>query len=106
LVAPTDCPHDRPELTRFYAEVRAFPGEAEEPEVAVPGPGDVVVPLRFRHGGQELAFFSTVAVFGTPLDITVDELASNCPSRLMPQRPHTCANVSRECWSLVEKSVD
>ncbi len=35
----------------------------------------MVVPLRFRSGDQELTFVSTVAAFGTPLDITVAELA-------------------------------
>jgi hypothetical protein len=35
----------------------------------------VVVPLRVRVGERELAFFSTVATFGTPLDITLAELA-------------------------------
>ena len=64
-----------PELVQLYTEARAYPCEMEEPLVDVPGPGDVVVPLRFRSGDQELAFFSTVAVFGTPLDITVEELA-------------------------------
>ena len=32
------------------------------------------MPLRIRHGNRELAFFSTVATFGTPVDITVQEL--------------------------------
>jgi transcriptional regulator with XRE-family HTH domain len=64
-----------PELVRLYAEAQRFPCADPAPEVDVPGPGDVVVPLRFRHTDRELAFFSTVAVFGTPLDITVDELA-------------------------------
>jgi hypothetical protein len=32
------------------------------------------VPLRIRHGSDDLSFFSTVATFGTPLDITVAEL--------------------------------
>src|SRR5262249_39243044 len=63
------------ELIRLYDEVRAFPCEAPQPEVELPGPDDVALPLRFRHASVELAFFSTVAVFGTPLDITVDELA-------------------------------
>ncbi len=64
------------ELAKLYEEVRGYPcdGVAAERE-AVPGPEDVVVPLRFRAGDRELAFFSTVAAFGTPLDITVDELA-------------------------------
>ena len=33
------------------------------------------MPFRIRHKGRELAFFSTVATFGTPLDVTVAELA-------------------------------
>ena len=38
-------------------------------------PRSGVVPLRIRHGDTELAFFGIVAAFGTPLDITVSELA-------------------------------
>lgn len=64
-----------PELAALYRELRAYPCDQAEPELELPGPGDVVVPLRIRHGDHELAFFSTVATFGTPLDITVAELA-------------------------------
>lgn len=32
------------------------------------------MPLRLRVGGAELALLSTVATFGTPLDVTVAEL--------------------------------
>lgn len=35
---------------------------------------DVFVPLRIQHDGQELSLFSTVTTFGTPQDITVEEL--------------------------------
>jgi transcriptional regulator with XRE-family HTH domain len=64
------------ELEQLYMEVRAYqPDALGEVEVDVPGPGEVVVPLRFRAHDQDLAFFSTVAAFGTPLDITVAELA-------------------------------
>ncbi|XVQ15227.1 helix-turn-helix domain-containing protein [Spirillospora sp. CA-255316] len=66
-----------PSLAQLYRELRDYPG-AEEP-AAVPAPvtgGDgVVVPLRIRTGDGELSFFSTVATFGTPIDITVAELA-------------------------------
>jgi transcriptional regulator with XRE-family HTH domain len=62
------------ELVALYDELRAYPCDQPEPEVELPGPGDVVVPLRIRHGDTELAFFSTVATFGTPLDVTVSEL--------------------------------
>jgi hypothetical protein len=36
---------------------------------------DVLVPLRHRRGDSELSFFSVTAVIGTPIDVTVDELA-------------------------------
>jgi len=62
------------ELARLYDELRAYPCDQPEPEVDLPGPGDVVLPLRIRHGDRELSFFSTVATFGTPVDITVSEL--------------------------------
>ena len=35
----------------------------------------LAVPLRLRHGGKELAFFSMTAVVGAPLDVTVAEVA-------------------------------
>ncbi len=40
-------------------------------------PGAAVTPLltvRFRRGDDELGFFSTITTFGTPRDVTVDEL--------------------------------
>lgn len=64
-----------PDLRRLQSELRAYPCHQPEPAIEVPGPGDIVVPLRLRHGDRELAFFSTVATFGTPLDITIAELA-------------------------------
>ena len=36
---------------------------------------DVVVPLRLRTTVGVLEFFSTTMIFGTPMDITVSELA-------------------------------
>ena len=62
-------------LAQLLEEVAGYPCEQPEPEVDVPGPGDVFTPLRIRHKGHELAFFSTVATFGTALDITVAELS-------------------------------
>jgi transcriptional regulator with XRE-family HTH domain len=62
------------ELADLLAELRAYPCDQPEPEVELPGAGDVVLPLRISHDGGELSFFSTVATFGTPADITVAEL--------------------------------
>lgn len=69
ITATTD-----PRLTELYEELLGYPGAGDEPEIETPGPGDVAVPLRIRHGDDELAFVSTVATFGTPLDVTVSEL--------------------------------
>jgi transcriptional regulator with XRE-family HTH domain len=63
------------ELADLYDELRGYPCDQPEPEIELPGPGDVVVPLRIRDGDQELAFLSTVFAFGTPLDVTVAELS-------------------------------
>ena len=63
-----------PVLRDLLEELRGYPGG---PQKAHPNPGrhDVVVPLRIRVGGVELRFFSITAVFGSPLDVTVAELA-------------------------------
>jgi len=63
-----------PALGDLYDELLGFPG-GNSNDMHVHGDADgVVVPLRFRHDDQELRFFSTVATFGTPLDITVAEI--------------------------------
>ncbi|HEX4725800.1 MAG TPA: helix-turn-helix transcriptional regulator [Pseudonocardiaceae bacterium] len=64
-----------PAITALYNEVCAYPCAQSEPEVVLPGPGDIMVPLKIRDGERELSFFCTVATFGTPLDVTVAELA-------------------------------
>jgi MmyB-like transcription regulator ligand binding domain len=64
-----------PQLTRLYEELRAYPCNQPEPKVELPGPDDLAATLRVRHGDRQLAFFSTVATFGAPLDVTVAELA-------------------------------
>jgi transcriptional regulator with XRE-family HTH domain len=64
-----------PVASALYQEVLAYPCSQPEPEIVLPGPGDIVVPLKVRDGDHELSFFCTVATFGTPLDVTVAELA-------------------------------
>ncbi|MEU8300175.1 helix-turn-helix transcriptional regulator [Micromonospora sp. NPDC048909] len=61
------------DLAALHDELRGYPGGT--PEVGLPGPGDVVVPLRLRHDDGELRLLSTVSTFGTPLDVTVQELS-------------------------------
>ena len=60
-------------LAALYAEVAAYPGG--EATLAAHEPG-IAVPLRDRRStATELAFFSTIATFGTAVDITLAELA-------------------------------
>jgi transcriptional regulator with XRE-family HTH domain len=59
-------------LAELLDEVTGYPGETVE----VHGPGsEIAVPLRFDAAGRELTFFSTIATFGTAVDITLAELA-------------------------------
>lgn len=63
------------EIAELYQEVRDYPCDQPVPQVELPGPGEIIVPLRLRHGDLELRFFCTIATFGTPLDVTLSELA-------------------------------
>src|SRR5437764_5777321 len=61
-----------PELIRLYEELKDYPIPAR----AMPPAADsVALPLKLRHDGQVLSFLSTTMVFGTPVDITLSELA-------------------------------
>ena len=60
-----------PRLFSLYSELEAYPGGEAQP----PTPTDVVVPLRYRTAQAELSFLSITAVIGTPMDVTVEELA-------------------------------
>ena len=62
-----------PVLVRLMRELREYP--APDDGHAEPDPMSVVVPFRMTSEAGELAFFSTVTVFGTPVDITLSELA-------------------------------
>jgi transcriptional regulator with XRE-family HTH domain len=65
------------ELTALLAEVRTYPGVVESAHVEPRGAA--LLPLRLRppagEDGPELALFSTIATFGSPTDVTLDELA-------------------------------
>jgi len=63
-----------PELERLYDELSSYPGvSVESPDEGGSG-SEIVLPLRMRAGDRELAFFSTISTFGTPVDITLAEL--------------------------------
>jgi transcriptional regulator with XRE-family HTH domain len=61
------------ELQALYEELAGYPNVRTEP----PGSDaaqQVFLPLRLRLGTHTLSFFSTVTTFGTPLEVTLDEL--------------------------------
>jgi transcriptional regulator with XRE-family HTH domain len=64
------------EVAELHDELAGYPGvtSSSEPDGDA-RPGDVVLPLRLRHGARELVFFSTVTTFGTPRDVTLAELS-------------------------------
>jgi transcriptional regulator with XRE-family HTH domain len=66
-------------LARLQDEVLEYPAPPEgagkrEADVAPPGLEDVLLPLRLRTEHGVLSFISIVTVFGTPHDITLQEL--------------------------------
>jgi transcriptional regulator with XRE-family HTH domain len=62
-----------PGLEELLEEVGAYPAPRHD---GPPPAHDIFVPFRLHDGqGGELRFFSTVATFGTAIDITVAELA-------------------------------
>lgn len=61
-----------PELKRLFDELTGYP--CDDP-VPADVPHALVVPFRLRTERGELSFLSTTTLFGTPLDVTVSELA-------------------------------
>jgi transcriptional regulator with XRE-family HTH domain len=61
-----------PRLDALLGEVASYPLVQASKPAARPG---VVIPMRLRHGEDVLELFTTMTVFGSPADVTVDELA-------------------------------
>ncbi len=68
-------------LAELLAELSAYRKPAERVRGACARGGElagVVVPFRLTTGAGVLSFFSTTTVFGTPVDITLSEIALEC----------------------------
>jgi transcriptional regulator with XRE-family HTH domain len=63
-----------PQVAELEAELRAYPHRASSGPVRHDY-SNIAVPLRIKAGDMTLSFISTVTVFGTPLDVTVSEIA-------------------------------
>ncbi|WP_133979558.1 helix-turn-helix domain-containing protein [Kribbella voronezhensis] len=60
-----------PDLQDLYDELHGYSGLSRPDH---PGPAEVVIAMKVRHGEHELSLLSTIATFGTPVDVTVSEL--------------------------------
>jgi transcriptional regulator with XRE-family HTH domain len=61
-----------PELIKLHSELKAYPIPAR----SMPLPADnVAIPFKFRFDGGVLSFMSATMIFGTPVDVTLSELA-------------------------------
>lgn len=60
---------------RGVGGARGVGGSARSEATGAGEAADVVLPMRLRIGDAELSFLSTTTVFGSPLDVTVAELA-------------------------------
>ena len=63
---------DAGKLIKLYQDLKAFPIPARARPLSS---DNVAIPFKLRHDGDILSFFSTTMVFGTPVDITLSELA-------------------------------
>src|SRR5471030_1462011 len=61
-----------PELIKLYHELKTYPIPVRSRPLAA---DTVAIPFKMRFGGEILSFISTTMVFGTPVDITLSELA-------------------------------
>lgn len=62
-------------LIELMDELRSYPCPDARPEVPYDGYGGVFVPFEFLVPDGKLSFFSTTTVFGTPVDVTLSEIA-------------------------------
>lgn len=61
-----------PELIKLHDELKSYPLPARPAPLSA---DNVAIPFRLRFGDTVLSFISTTMIFGTPVDITLSELA-------------------------------
>ncbi len=62
-------------LTAIAAEVRSYPNVAALGDLPTEVDQPLLVPVVLDVGGTDVAMFTTLTTFGTPRDVTLDELA-------------------------------
>ncbi len=61
-----------PGLLALYRELKSYPIPARSAPLP---PDNVAIPFKLRFGGDVLSFMSATMIFGTPIDVTLSELA-------------------------------
>ena len=64
-----------PKLARLQHELEGYSAPDAQLPAGARNYAGVVIPLQLATPGGVLAFFSTTTVFGTPVDVTLSELA-------------------------------
>ena len=59
-------------MIKLYHELKAYPIPARSAPLSA---DNVAIPFKMRLDGEVLSFISTTMIFGTPVDITLSELA-------------------------------
>jgi transcriptional regulator with XRE-family HTH domain len=81
-----------PVLVELLIELQALPFDASQSHGASIDPAGVAVPLQFSTPEGTLSFIGTTTVFGTPVDITLAELALET---FFPADSHTAEQLRR-----------
>ncbi len=63
------------QLEVLLGELRAYPAPASKTPVRADVDSSIAVPLVFESAAGQLSFLSTTTVFGTPVEVTLSELA-------------------------------
>jgi MmyB-like transcription regulator ligand binding domain len=61
-----------PGLLTLYRELKSYPLPARSGPLP---PDNVAIPLKLRFGNDVLSFMSATMIFGTPIDVTLSEMA-------------------------------
>jgi transcriptional regulator with XRE-family HTH domain len=88
-----------PDLAELMSELRSYPpppGAGSRRPASSKGRAEVVVPFQLATKGGCLSFISTTTVFGTPIDITLSELAIES---FFPADVETAARLQRKARS-------
>ena len=83
-----------PALVEIAAEAERHLGSSAGKSVREERPAEVLLPLKIRGSGGVLSFFTTTLVFGTPVDVTLSELAIES---FFPADGETAALVTASC---------